>query len=68
MLINFELAQFLSYEGPNQYRADIGECTEEDIEQLKKMDKSYYQVYGHHAIVNYEELEAKGEGQSDQKV
>ncbi len=56
MLIGLELAQFLIYEGKNKYRADISECTTEDIEKLKKLDCSYFKIYGHHIIVNYEDL------------
>lgn len=68
MLIGFEEAQFLIPEGNNLYRADISDCTAADIDKLRRLDKSYYAVYGHHIIVNYEELEANYESQSDQKV
>ncbi|MGF6375343.1 hypothetical protein M2140_000377 [Clostridiales Family XIII bacterium PM5-7] len=57
MLIDFELSEFLIYEGPKQYTADINACTPEDIEKIKKFDKSYFVVYGYHVIVNYEELD-----------
>ena len=58
MLIGIEEAEFLIPEGKHLYRADISDCTAEDIERLKNLDKSYFLVYGHHVIVNYGDLEA----------
>lgn len=57
MLIGFEEAQFLIPIGKRLYEADISDCTADDLERLRRLDESYYVVYGHHIIVNYKELE-----------